>query len=60
VIVAVVVKRMDEAGSAAVAQRSTRPGTVKAEEEEETKYVIVMKETYYEFVAKEDEARCMI
>ena len=39
--VAVGVKRMDEAGCAAVAQRRTRPGTAKAEEEEGTQYVSV-------------------
>ena len=45
-IVVVVVKRIDEAGSKAVAYGRTRPGTAKAEEEEEeeTKYVIVTKE----------------
>ena len=59
-IVAVVAKRMDEARSAAVAQRRTRPGTVKAEEKEETEYVIVTKAIQYEPVVKEDEARYMI
>ena len=42
-IVTVVTKEIDKAGSAAVAQRRTRHDTVKAEEEEETQYVIVLK-----------------
>ena len=51
-IVAVVVKRMDKAGYAAVAQRRTRPGTVKTEEEEGTKYMIVTKETQYKLLRR--------
>ena len=60
VIMVVVVKEIYEDGSADVTQRRTRSDTVKAEEEEETWYVIVTKETQYVIVAKEDRARYMI
>ena len=54
-IVAIVAKEVE-----AVAQRRTRPGTVKAEDEEETKYVIVIKEIQYKPVVKKDKDRYMI
>ena len=56
-IVTVVAERMNKDGSAAVAQRRTRPGTMKVEEEEENKYVVLTKDTQYKFVAEEDETR---
>ena len=51
-IVVIVAKEVE-----AVTQRRTRPGTVKAEEEEETQYVIVTTEDEAQYMiwAKEEE-----